>query len=180
MMDCLQVQVKGNQPHFLSEGEPDWPAVLNDLPVTLDWKTLIDGDRGKNKTTSERTEGQKRKACLPCYAHCCFIVWQFQSLRLRRSHFPLASSTILVLILSFSVCQFVKAPHHYCQKSHCSTNTKDTHTHITLHILAHTLVLAAHLSVKREQLFSSPAAFWHSAASLSRWNLKWDRQAVWT
>lgn len=43
---------------------------------------------------------------------------------------------IFVLNLSVPVCQFVKAPHYYCQKSHCSATTKDPHT--ISHTLAHT------------------------------------------
>lgn len=110
-----------------------------------DWQEEQAWER-KGKKEKQSTEPQS------AIVHCCFTVWQNFSLSLCRSHFPLALSSNLVLILSFPVCQFVKAPHHYCQKSHCSANTKATRT--ISHIQAHTLVLAAHSCWKRATFFS--------------------------
>ena len=104
------------------------------------------GEREKGK----ETDGAGNVVYRTIVSHCpplrCVTILP---LRLRRSHFPLASSPIL--ILSFPVCQFVKAPHHYCQKSRRGTNTKAART--MSHIQARTLVHVAHSCVERERLF---------------------------
>lgn len=124
---------------------------------------MMDGDRGKEDrlTRGKRDKpriGIKKKERQVVYrttvCYCPLLlhyVTIFLSLRLCCSRFPLALSPILVLILSFPVCQFVKAPHHYCQKSHCGANTKATRK--ISHIQAHALVLAAHSCVERERVF---------------------------
>ena len=163
------------------------PAVLNDNgPWPRIERRMMDGERGVEETAGEREKGKETDGAgnvvyRTIVSHCpplrCVTILP---LRLRRSHFPLASSPIL--ILSFPVCQFVKAPHHYCQKSRRGANTKAART--MSHIQARTLVHVAHSCVERERLFfffsSTPTGFWHSAASLSHRNPERDRQAVWT
>lgn len=90
------------------------------------------------KTNKKKT---RSKTCLLMHrfkfvSTCGFSVWLHFSFRLFWSHFLLALFPIFVLNLSVPGCQFVKTPHHYCQKSHCSATTKDSHT--ISHTLAHT------------------------------------------
>lgn len=148
--------------------------------MTLDWKTVMDGDRGEEETTGERKES--------AIVHYSFTIWLFFSLGLRCSHFPLASSPILVLILSFAVCQFVKAPRHYCQKITLQCQYK-SHTHnIALYTGAHTHTCRPFVCWKRDFFFHDwvltlsselvPLESWVRQISSVNWSLWFSRQTL--